>query len=156
MFVRRAAVARKTLYDNFGGKEELLLAAVQDAIARVFERLEAACAGQDERPARIEAGLDALLAEVAEAPARAHLLIVSAQAATPASARLYEEALARFRALLHEVAPEDALPDTVEESLVGGIAWILHRQLRSGEAERAPQLHADLCDFVLAAYGEES
>jgi len=155
--VRRAAVARKTLYDNFGGKEELLLAATRDSIAAVLDRVEAACAAEDEWPARIEAGLDALLAEVAEAPARAHLVLVTAQAATPASARLYEDALVRVRALLHEAVPADAVaPTTTEESLVGGIAWILHRQLRAGEAERAPQLHGDLCEFVLAAYPAES
>jgi TetR/AcrR family transcriptional repressor of lmrAB and yxaGH operons len=154
--VRRAAVARKTLYDNFGGKEELLLDATRDSIAAVLDRVEAACAAEDEWPARIGAGLDALLAEVAEAPARAHLLIVTAQAATPASARLYEEALTRFQVLLREATPEDAVPEPVVESLVGGIAWILHCQLRAGEGERAPELLPDLSEFVLAAYRQEA
>ena len=151
--VRRAAIARKTLYDDFGGKEELLLAAVQDAIAAALQRVGEACADREGWRERIEAGLDALLAEVAEEPARVHLWLVVAQAATPASARLYEDALSRFRTLLHDAAPDRAaVPDPVEEALVGGIAWILHRELRGGEAARAPELLGDLRQFVLAAY----
>ena len=42
--VARAAIARKTLYDNFEGKDELLLAAVEDAIGATLARVEAACA----------------------------------------------------------------------------------------------------------------
>lgn len=156
--VRSAGVARKTLYLNFvDGKEDLLLAAVDDAIAATLRRVEADCAGAEDWRERIEVGLAALLAEVAEQPDRAYIWLVAAQAATPASARLYDEALARFRALLHDAAPEGAaVPETVEESLVGGVAWILHRQLRAGEAEQAPELLDDLSEFVLAAYDGES
>ncbi|MEX0972647.1 MAG: helix-turn-helix domain-containing protein [Solirubrobacterales bacterium] len=152
--VRRAAVARKTLYDSFSGKEELLLDAVDDAIAAAFARIEAACAGEGEWPERVEAGLAALLAELAEQPDRAHLWIVVAPAAAPASAQRYDEAQSRFLALLRATAPRaTAPPAPVEESLIGGVAWVLHRQLRSGDAERAPELLPDLSALVIDAYG---
>src|SRR3954469_16597680 len=42
--VRRAGVARKTLYDNFEGKEEVFLAAFDSAVDEVLRRVEEGCA----------------------------------------------------------------------------------------------------------------
>jgi hypothetical protein len=44
------------------------------------------------------------------------------------------------------------LPETIEESLVGGVAWILQQQIRRGEAERAGELLSELSQFVLSPY----
>ena len=53
--VRRAGVARKTLYDNFEGKEEVFLAAFDAAVDEVLRRVEEDCAeaegGWEERVA---------------------------------------------------------------------------------------------------------
>ena len=50
-------------------------------------------------------------------------------------------------------APEDTgLSPTIEDSLVGGVAWILNGKIRRGEAERAPDLLPELLDFVLSPY----
>ena len=154
--VTRAAIARKTLYENFGGKDQLLLAAVEDAIAASLARVEAACAVEADWRERVGAGLGALLAELAERPEGINLWLIVAPSATPASAQLYDQALARFLALLRETTPRALAPAApVEESLVGGVAWILHRALRDGKAERAQELLPDLYGFVLAAYGED-
>src|SRR3954452_17813341 len=60
--VRRAGVARKTLYDNFEGKEEVFLAAIDSALQDALGRVEEACAAAGEKwPERLEAGLVALL-----------------------------------------------------------------------------------------------
>ena len=68
--VRRAGVARKTLYDNFDGKEEVYLAAIDSALKDALARVEEACAeADDDWPARVEAALTALLAYLAENPA---------------------------------------------------------------------------------------
>ena len=42
--VRRAGVARKTLYDNFEGKEEVFLAAFDAAVDEAMRRIEEDCA----------------------------------------------------------------------------------------------------------------
>src|SRR3954452_7028558 len=42
--VRSAGVARKTLYDNFEGKEEVFLAAFDASVEQVMGRVEEACA----------------------------------------------------------------------------------------------------------------
>jgi hypothetical protein len=44
------------------------------------------------------------------------------------------------------------LPETIEESLVGGVAWILQQQIRRGEAEQAGELLPELSQFVLSPY----
>jgi hypothetical protein len=50
-------------------------------------------------------------------------------------------------------APRDTgLPDTIEETLVGGVAWILNQQIRRGQVEQAPELLPELADFVISPY----
>ena len=151
--VRRAGVARKTLYDNFDGKEEVFLAAFDSAVEEVAGQIEAACAdaGAEWEP-RIEAGLRVFLAYVAEHPAIARLCLVEAYSATPAASQRYDEALERCVELLRRNAPGGERPETTEETLVGGVAWILHQQIRRGDAEQASDLLPELLDFVLSPY----
>ncbi len=152
--VRRAAVARKTLYDNFDGKEDLFLSAVNATITEMRVVVEEACEQNSGMPEEgIVAGLEALLDFVAEHPAAARMCMLEAISATPSSARLYDSGVHDFVELLRKGAPEGAdLPDTTEESLVGGAAWILQLQIRRGEAEQAPELLPELSQFVLSPY----
>ncbi len=151
--VRRAAVARKTLYDNFDGKEDLFLSAIDATMTEMRELVEGACAEADSPEGGIIAGLEALLDYIAEHPAPARMCMVEAISATPSSARLYDAGVRDFVELFRKSAPVGSdLPGTIEESLVGGVAWILQLQIRRGEAERAPELLPELSQFVLSPY----
>jgi AcrR family transcriptional regulator len=151
--VRRAAVARKTLYDNFDGKEDLFLSAIDATMAEMRKLVEAACAEADSPEGGIVAGIEVVLDFVAEHPSASRMCMVEAISATPSSARLYEAAVRDFVELFRRNAPEGTdLPETIEESLVGGVAWILQLQIRRGEAERAPELLPELSQFVLSPY----
>jgi AcrR family transcriptional regulator len=153
--VRRAGVARKTLYDNFDGKEEVFLGAFDSAVVEVSAQIAESCAGIDEREwaERIAAGLRAFLTYVAENPAAARMCLVEAMSATPAASARYDDAMQRFVDLLHQNAPrETGLPETIEETLAGGVAWILHQKIRRGEAEQALDLMPELLEFVLSPY----
>jgi AcrR family transcriptional regulator len=151
--VRRAAVARKTLYDNFDGKEDLFLSAVDTTINEMRVVVEEACERTKGRAEQIVAGLEALLDFVAERPAAARMCMAEAISATPSSARLYDTGMRTFVELLRRHAPDGAdLPDTIEESLIGGAAWIVQQQIRRGEAENAPELLSELSQFVLSPY----
>jgi AcrR family transcriptional regulator len=152
--VRHAAVARKTLYDNFAGKEEVFLGAFDATVAEMRARVEEACASAEgDWQAGVEAGLAALLDYVDEEPAMARLVVIEAISATPAATSRRDEALEAFVELARETLPQDArLPSTIEESLVGGVAWILHRQLRQEEALHAIDLLPQLSEFMLAPY----
>lgn len=152
--VRRAGVARKTLYDNFDGKEDLFLAAIAAAVTEVKDRVEEACAAADGVwQNRVEAGLAAFLEFVAEQPAPARMCMVEALSATRASAARYDDALRDFVDLLRRSTPaETGLPDTIEETLVGGVAWILNQQIRRGDAASAEELLPELSEFVVSPY----
>jgi AcrR family transcriptional regulator len=152
--VRRAGVARKTLYDNFDGKEEVFLGAFDSAIDEVAGQIEEACeAAGGEWVEQVTAGLRAFLSYVVEKPAIARMCLVEAMSATPASASRYDAAVERFVGLLRRSAPPDSgLPETTEETLVGGVAWILHQQIRRGGTGQALDLMPELLDFMLSPY----
>jgi AcrR family transcriptional regulator len=153
--VRRAAVARKTLYDNFDGKEDLFLSAVDLTFTEMRVAVEEACERVEGSSPEdsIVAGLEALLEFIADRPAASRMCMLEAISATPSSARLYDTAMRDFVEILRRSVPEDAdLPETIEESLVGGVAWILQLQIRRGEADRAPDLLSELSQFVLSPY----
>jgi len=152
--VRQAAVARKTLYDNFDGKEDLFLSAINSTMTEMRVVVEEACAHDGADPeAGIVAGLEALLDFIAAHPAAARMCMVEAISATPSSARLYDAGMREFVKLLQKRTTGNSdLPDTIEESLAGGVAWILQLQIRRGEAERAAELLPELSQFVLSPY----
>jgi AcrR family transcriptional regulator len=152
--VARAGVARKTLYDNFGGKEELFLDAFDAIVVEARATVAAACAAAGEAGgARVEAGLAALLAFLAAHPAPARLCMVEALSATAASADRYDEAIDGFVSLLREAAPATPeLPPTIAETLVGGVAWILQQRLRQSRAGEVEELLPELSQFVLSPY----
>jgi len=152
--VSRAGVARKTLYDNFDGKEDLFLCAFDlylgEAKAAVTEACDATGGGWQQR---IESGIAGLLRFVAEHPTAARMCLVEAMSATSTASARYEAAIADFVALLKQNAPRDGeLPETIEESLVGGVAWILHQRIRAGEPRRIAELLPELSQFVLSPY----
>jgi AcrR family transcriptional regulator len=152
--VRRAGVARKTLYDNFEGKEEVFLAAFDAAVEEALRRIEEDCAavegGWEEQ---VQAGLAAFLRYVAEEPALARMCLIEALSATPAATARYEDAMQRFVELTKQVVPQDdKLPETIEETLIGGVAWIVYQQIRRGEAEKAEDLLPELSEFMLAPF----
>lgn len=151
--VRRAAVARKTLYDNFDGKEDLFLSAVDTTMNEMRVVVEEACERTEGREEQIVAGIEALLGYVATHPAAAKMCMVEAISATPSSARLYDAGVHAFVELLRQNSPTNIdLPATIEESLVGGVAWIVQQQIRRGEAESAGDLLSELSQFVLSPY----
>ncbi len=152
--VRRAGVARKTLYDNFEGKEDVFLAAFDAAVDEAMRRIEAECGkvegGWEER---IQAGLAAFLGYIAEEPALARMCMIEALSATPAATERYEDAMQRFVELTKRNVPhDDRLPETIEETLIGGVAWIVYQQIRRQEAEKAEDLLPELSEFVLGPY----
>jgi AcrR family transcriptional regulator len=153
--VKRAGVARKTLYDNFEGKEEVFLAAFDAARDEVLRRVEEGAAADEDGnwQERVEGGLAAFLAYVAEQPTLARMCMIEALQATPATAKRYEDADEAFVELTRKVLPKDErVPDTIAESLVGGVAWIVRQQISRGEAERAEDLLPELAEFMMAPY----
>jgi AcrR family transcriptional regulator len=152
--VKRAGVARKTLYDNFEGKEEVFLAAFDAAHEEVLRRVKEGGADADgDWQDRVEGALAAFLGYVAEQPTLARMCMIEALSATPATTQRYEDALETFVEMTRQALPDDErLPDTIAETLVGGVAWIVYQQIRRGDAERAEDLLPELTEFMMAPY----
>jgi AcrR family transcriptional regulator len=151
--VRRAKVARKTLYDNFDGKEDLFLAAIDFYLLQLRTRVVDACAASEPWQRQVEAGLAAFLGFLAERPAAARMCMIEALSATPEAAARYDASMREFVDLLKRtVPPGSGLPDTIEETLVGGVAWIANQQIRRGGAEGAEDLLPELSEFLLSPY----
>jgi AcrR family transcriptional regulator len=152
--VRRAGVARKTLYDNFDGKEDLFLSAIDTALEEMRLAVEEACEGSNGSwELGISGGLEALLGFIATNPAASRMCMVEALSATPSSAARYDAGMRGFVELLRQSARGvDHLPETLEESLVGGVSWILQQQIRRGGADQVEELLPELSQFVLSPY----
>jgi AcrR family transcriptional regulator len=152
--VKRAKVARKTLYDNFDGKEEVFLAAFDAARDEALGRVEAACVeAGDGWQEKVEAGLGAFLDYVAEHPAPARMCMIEALSATAKTTQRYDEAMQLFVDLVREQLPRDErLPETIDETLVGGVTWIVYQKIRKGKANEAATLLPELAEFVCSPF----
>jgi AcrR family transcriptional regulator len=154
--VRRAGIARNTFYENFSSKQDCFLAtqdyAVQEALRRVVEAATKVESWQE----RVDDGLAAFLHYVASEPALARTCIVEALSAGPASLARYEESLQSFIPLFRigrKVSPRgEGLPETLEETIIGGIFWVIYQRIIRGETEQIEQLLPELVEFALTPY----
>ena len=154
--VRRAGIARNTFYDNFSSKEDCFLAASEFGATEALRRVAAAAAEFDTWPARVNAGLAAFLHHVATEPALARTCIVEALSAGPAAVERYERSIQSFVQLFRlgrKVSPQgEELPDTLEETIVGGLFWIIYQRIVIGQVGQIEELLPELVEFSLTPY----
>jgi AcrR family transcriptional regulator len=154
--VRRAGIARNTFYENFSSKEDCFLAASEYAVKEALRRVVEAAGKLDAWPARVNAGLDAFLHYVATEPALARTCIVEALSAGPAAVERYERSIQAFVPLFRMgrkvAAKGETLPATLEETIVGGIFWIVYQRIVMGQVEEIEQLRPELAEFSLTPY----
>jgi AcrR family transcriptional regulator len=154
--VKRAGVARVTFYDNFENREAALLAVFDNAVADAHKDIRRAVEGLDAWPDQLRAGLNALLEYIRSMPAVARTCIVESLTAGPRSLERFETAIQSFIPAIRrgrEWFPEaPQMPDTLEESLLGGVVWMIHHRLLAGETEQIPDLLPEMLEFVLTPY----
>jgi AcrR family transcriptional regulator len=154
--VRRAGIARNTFYENFSSKEDCFLAASEFAVKEALRRVVDASSKVDTWPARVNAGLAAFLHYVASEPALARTCIVEALSAGPAAVERYERSIQAFVPLFRmgrKISPQgEELPGTLEETIVGGIFWIVYQRIVLRETEGIEELLPELTEFALTPY----
>jgi AcrR family transcriptional regulator len=150
--VRRAGIARNTFYENFSSKEDCFLAATEFAVKEALRRVVAAASKVDSWPSRVNAGLAAFLNYVASEPALARTCIVEALSAGPAAVDRYQAFVPLFRMGRKVSSKGEDLPGTLEETIVGGIFWILYQRIIMGQAEQIEELLPELVEFSLTPY----
>jgi AcrR family transcriptional regulator len=159
--VRQAKVGYATFYKHFADREAAFLGLLDAAIERTAGRVEDAYEREDGPWAdRVGAALGALFEDVAAHPAAARAVLVEALTAGSEAAARHEAALRRLAPLLRpgrELNPRRAeLPETLEETLAGGVVWVLGQRLIAGEADKLRGLLPETLEFVLRPYvGEE-
>lgn len=154
--VKRAGVARATFYENFDNREDCLLACLQVAEDEARECIRAATEIEDHWPEKVRVGLAAYFDLVVSDPAMARTCLVESMTVGPAAIARYEQILQNFITLIgygRELVPSGReLPDTLEESIVGGVFWMIHQRLLNGEIDQIPDLLPTMLEFALVPY----
>jgi AcrR family transcriptional regulator len=154
--VKVASVSTRDFYEHFESKEECFLAAFDAVRDHLEELVVDAIAAEPDWPHQLIAALRTTLEFFAAEPDLARLCLVEPVSATPNIAIRFREAvlacvpaLAAGRA---EVQDGDALPESTEDSLLGGIISLATRCILAGETESLPALLPDLVEFTLSPY----
>jgi AcrR family transcriptional regulator len=154
--VKSAAIARARFYENFSSKEDCFFALYDAAAESTLKAVAEACeTAGEEFPARVRIGLEAMLEQLAADPELARAFVVEGPAVGPAINERFERLVADFAALLRKGRPQDAateLPETVEETVVGGLYWLLYYALLDGRPKRIQKLLPQLTEFSLIPF----
>ncbi len=153
--VKVASVSSRDFYENFESKEECFLAAFEAVLAHLEEIVTAAVAPIGDWPHRVVAAIRTALEFFAAEPDLARLCLVETLTATPPIAIRFREAVVGATAYLEPGRAERAdggaaLPDSTEDSLIGGLVFFGSRSTLAGDP--LPELLPDLVDFVLSPY----
>jgi len=162
---RRAGVSSKTFYELFTDKADCFLAAYDAAIALLRERVGTVFEEMpNPSPERTRAVLARVLELFAAEPDFARMCIVEPAAAGPEAMRRYVEVVEGFVPMLDQIETYQAAaprggttPDLLtRQALIGGIVWVIYRQIVAGETEELPELVPELTRYLLAPFlGEQ-
>jgi len=154
--VAAGRIAVGSFYALFDGKEDCFLAAYDRTLAEARDRIAAALPAGAPWPEQVCAALRALLALIAAEPFRARLVLAESQTAGAAALERHEALLADLAQVLRcgrSLSPRpEELPPTLEEAIVGGVAWLLHQRLVMAELKGIEELFPELALIVLEPY----
>jgi hypothetical protein len=135
------------------GESQCFAAAYGDGVEWLTSTVEAAVGEEEKRSAQLSAGLRAGLEFLAASPPLAHLFLVEALASRPARLE-HERTLARLAMALrppsNELDDGGAVSEETARLLAGGLVSLLSGRVLAGEAERLPESHDLLLDYLLA------
>jgi AcrR family transcriptional regulator len=152
---KRAGVSKSDFYKQFESKDACFVAAYDDAVERIRDRVLAACEEAEGWAAGVFAALAALLDLLAAEPAQAGLVLVEGLRAGRGVYDRYQVALQSFVPYLRDGAPtppEGEPPEATDEAVVGGIASLLARRVLAGETTRLGEFLPEIAEFALTPY----
>jgi AcrR family transcriptional regulator len=152
---KAAGVSRRTFYEHFDDKESCFLAAYEMVADHVVESMRTAAASFDDWPQQLRAALATMLRFFAAEPELARLCMIEPVAAGGQVAARHRQTMHRFAEILREGRREPdggALPEVTEETLVGGVASLIARELHAGRAEQLEGMLDDLVALIEAPY----
>ncbi len=154
--LRRAGLDGEEWVAELLDKERCLFAAYEQLTERLVRKTGEGCSLGEDWPQRVRCGLEALLEELADAPAAAALLIRSFPALSPAARARYQEFVEGFAPLLEEgrrLAETGAeLPAEVELFAVGAAEAIVFEEIEAGRAAQLSALAPEILFSVLVPF----
>jgi AcrR family transcriptional regulator len=154
--VKSAAIARGRFYDHFSSKEDCFFALYDSAAAATLEAVAEACEGSPEDfPERVAAGLAALLSRIEADRDLARACVVEGPAVGPPINERFEKLIRDFAVLLRSGRGDEGaseLPASVEETVVGGLYWLLYYALLEERPKQIRRLRPQLVEFSLIPF----
>ncbi|HET8954500.1 MAG TPA: hypothetical protein VFN18_02450 [Solirubrobacterales bacterium] len=122
------------------------------ALANLETAMLDACAGEEEWPAQVAAGICAGVDYAIAHPEVVDTLAIDAPSGSGGLQR-YESVIGRLTGFLRVRAPrEDRLPGATDETLVAGMVGLVGDHLRLGRTDRLEQLRPELVLLTLLPY----
>jgi AcrR family transcriptional regulator len=153
---KRAGVSKSDFYKQFESKDACFVAAYDDAVERIRERVLGACTEREDWATGVLAALDSLLELLTAEPAQTQLVLVEGLRAGRGVYDRYQVALQSFVPYLRDSAPAPAggerPPAATDEAVVGGIASLLARRVLAGETKELHALLPEIAEFALTPY----
>jgi len=154
--VKAASVSSRDFYENFDSKEDCFLAAFDAVVDHLRALIAAAAEPIPDWPGRVIVALRTGLDFFAAEPELARLCLVEPFTASPAIATHFRDLVVATIPYLQPGRAERpeaaALPESTEDSLLGGLIALTARSLLAGEEGSLEQLLPDLVDFALSPY----
>jgi AcrR family transcriptional regulator len=151
--LERAAISRKTFYEQFADKEACFLAAYEAASTRVQDSVRSAAREHEKFDDGVRAGVETLLRFLAGEPELARLLVVEVTCAGSTALRRRNEAVRSFAAMLSGTENSDT--PLAAQVTAGGIWEVVHAMVLEGRAGELPELADPLVEIALAQLGND-
>jgi AcrR family transcriptional regulator len=154
--VGRSGVSRRTFYELFTDREDCLLAALDQAVARASAVVLPAYAGERRWRERVRAALGALLAFFDQEPSMARLCVVESLGAGPGAlerrtgiVQILIRAIDEGRG---EARPGKDAPPLTGEGVVGAVLAVIHARLVAPNRKPLSPLTPALMSMIVHPY----
>jgi AcrR family transcriptional regulator len=147
-----AKISRRTFYEHFRGKEDCFLAAYAMIDEHVRGAVLAASDPSEPWPEQVRDRLAALLGALSRDAAIARFYLVEPLAAGGEVAARYRDAMQLLAETVRPPASAEMNAEVRDQALMGGIATLISRRLKSEGADGLPRLLPDLVELTLAPY----
>ncbi len=153
---KRAGVSRRTFYEVFTDHDACVLAALDEALRRICERVLPTYEGERRWRARIRAGLLALLECFDAEPGLARLCVVETLRAAPEVSVRRKHVLDTLATVVDEgrrgSKQGDALPSLTAQGIVGGALSVVHARLLEDPHASLVELAGPLMAMIVHPY----
>ncbi|MGN6373598.1 MAG: TetR/AcrR family transcriptional regulator [Solirubrobacteraceae bacterium] len=149
--IERAGVSRKTFYEHFPERKNLLLAAFDDASPVALEQARAASERTGGSTRQLESMMRRLCRSARESPGSVALCTTEVAAANPSGILRHDELMEEYGELIDVCLRDDgqpALTDTLARALAGGTHRTIDAHLRTGRAHQLPDLAPQLARWA--------